>query len=135
MIRETMTFQVEFGLIILLLFYRICTRYTPSYASTFVTHDCELHAGFFQHPQAFSFTAVLHVTEVKAGDEDPEAKVGRPAEELGQSVRAVGTGRPGAEPGDGVAEPLLSGTSAPPQTRAQGSQVAQEEQLWRNRRK
>lgn len=97
------------------------------HASTFVTHDCDLHACLSQHSQALSFTAVLHVTEVKARHENPQAKVGHLAEELAQSDGAVDTGRPGAEPGDGVTEPLLSGASVPPQTRAQGSNVTQEQ--------
>lgn len=54
------------------------------YSTTFVSHDCNLHSGFFQHPQALSLTAVLYVTEVEAGYKDPKAKVGCLAEELGQ---------------------------------------------------
>lgn len=101
------------------------------YAITFVSHHCELHPCFFQHPQAFSLPAVLHVTEVEAGDKDPKSEVGCPHQELGQSEGAVGTGWPGAEPGNGVAEPFLSSSSMSPQTRAQSSQVAQEQHLCR----
>lgn len=91
-----------------------------------------MHTSFFQHSETLSFSTVLHVTEVQARDKDSETKVGSLSEELAQSEGAVGAGRPGAEPGDGVAEPPLS---IPPQTRAQGSQVAQKKQLCRYRRK
>lgn len=100
--------------------------------STFVTHDCDGHAGLLQHPQTFSLATVLQVTEVEAGHEDPKAKVGHLTEELGQCEGAVGAGRPGAKPGDGVTEPPLSCTAITPQSGAQGSQVAQEQQLQRN---
>lgn len=109
-------------------FFFYCTP--PPHTHTFVAHHWDLHASLAQHPQAFPFKAVLHVTEVKARDKDPEAKVGHVPEELGELDGAVDTGRPGAEPGDGVTEPLLSDTSITPQTRAQGPQVAQEEQLY-----
>ena len=87
-----------------------------------------MHASVFQQSQALSLAAVLHVAEVEAGYKDPKANVGHLAEELGQSEGAVGTGRPGAEPGDGVTE-SLSSISIPPHTRAQGSQITQEQQL------
>lgn len=72
-----------------------------------------MHADFFKQPETLSFTTVLHVTEVKTRDKDPEAEVGCLFEELGQSGRAVCTGRPGAEPGDGVADPPLPMKSIP----------------------
>lgn len=93
------------------------------YAPTFVTHDCDLYTSFCQHSEAFSFTAVLHVAEVKAGDENPQAKVGHFTKELAQFDGAVGAWGPGAEPGDGVTEPSFSSSSISKQTRAQGSQV------------
>lgn len=96
---------------------------------TFVTHDCDVHASFFQHSQSLSFTAVLQVAEIKPGYKDPEAEVGGLVEELSQSEGAVCTGRPGAKPGDGVADFSLTSDSITPQARAQGSQVAQEKQL------
>lgn len=99
------------------------------HAFTFVGHDRELHACPGQHAQALSLAAVLHVAEVEARHEDPEPKVGHPAEELAQPDGAVDTGRPGAEPGDGVAQPPVIDASTPPQTGAQCFDVAQEEQL------
>lgn len=102
--------------------------------ATFVAHHWDPHAGFGQHPQAFSFKAVLHVTKVKARDKDPEADVGRFTEKLAELDGAVDTGRPGAEPGNGVTEPLLSGGSVTPQPRTQGSQVTQEKQLYSHRK-
>lgn len=90
-------------------------------APTFVTHDCDVHSGLFQHPETLPLTAVLHVTEVKARHKDPEAKVGSLVEELGQSEGAVGAWRPGAEPGNGVTEPFLSSAPVAPKTRAQSS--------------
>lgn len=100
------------------------------HAFTFITHDCDLHACPGQHAQAFSLAAVLHVAEVKARHEDPEPQVGHPAEELAQPDGAVDAGRPGAEPGDGVAQPLVSDASnSPPQTGAQRFDVAQKQQL------
>lgn len=76
------------------------TTYAKICASTFVTHDCDLHSSFFQQPETLPLTAVLHVTEIKARHKDPESKVGGLTEELGQSKGAVDTGRPGAEPGN-----------------------------------
>lgn len=102
-------------------------------AFTFVTHDRDVHAGFLQHPQALSFTAVLHVTEIKTRDKDPEAEVGRVAEELAQAGGAVGTRGPGAEPGNGVTKSLFPNASTTPQAWTQSPQVPQEQQLWRNR--
>lgn len=98
---------------------------------TFVTHDCYMHACFFQHPQAFSFHTLLQVTEVKPSDKDPEPKVWCLAEKLGQFNGAVGTGRPGAKPCDWVTQPLLPRTK-PPKSRAQRTKVTQKQNLHRN---
>lgn len=107
----------------------MCFAQTLIYALAFVAHDCDVHPGLLQHPQAFSLTAVLQVAEVKTSHENPETEIGRLVEELSQSERAVGTGRPGAEPGDGVADLSLTSSSIPPQTRTQGPQVAQKQHL------
>lgn len=109
-----------------------CIVFTLKHTHTFVTHDCELHSSLLQDSQTFSLLTVLHVTEIKTGHKDPEAKVGRSAEELSQFNGTLGTGRPGAEPGDGVTGPFFSSYSVTPQTRTQGSQVTQKQHLWRN---
>lgn len=88
--------------------------FMQNHTFTFVTHDCDLHAGPGQHAQALSLTAVLHVAEVKTSHKDPEPEVGHPAEELAQPDGAVDARRPGAEPGDGVTQSLVSGASKPP---------------------
>lgn len=114
---------------------KICCFCRKTYSLTFVTHDRDVHTSFFQQSQSLSFSAVFHVTEIKARDEDPKTKIGCLMEELSQSVRAVGTRRPGAKPGDGVADSLRTSNTIAPQARAQGSNVTQEQQLRERRMK
>lgn len=96
---------------------------------TFITHHRDLHPCPGQHAQSLSFSAVLHIAEVETRHEDPEPQVGHPAEELAQPDGAVDAGRPGAEPGDGVTEPLVTDAAEPPKTGAQCFNVAQKQQL------